>query len=37
MIAMDVHEAYRRLLITDANLSDDLVIAHFISCVCSPN
>jgi hypothetical protein len=30
---MDAPEAYKRLRITDVHISDDLVIANFISCV----
>jgi hypothetical protein len=33
MIAIDVYEAYKRLHITDIGISDDLVIAHFVSLV----
>lgn len=34
-VEMDAPEAYRRLRINDVNLSDDLIIASFVSCVCS--
>ena len=34
---MSVSEAYRRLQITDRNISDDGVIASFVSCVLQVN